>query len=158
MGNNNRVRYFRTIWVLALVAMLVTAFVPQAVASWVCEGRTCGIALWFCCCSAPEDSQDPNCASAPRAVADGVSNCPANCNCVLTVTNADGSRPSYAATFVAPLYAPALVVPKVSYHGPVPTELLAHSIESRGPPRASICLATPALRGPPCLNASLIGS
>jgi len=144
---------------MALVAMLMTAFVPQALASWQCEGRTCGTTLWFCCCIAPEGTQDPNCADTnANPGGSGSLNCPSECNCTLTVTSAENSQvvATVAASFL--FDAPA-IAPQVSRLTLItPTEILARSLQDRGPPAPKVCFATPALRGPPSLTFPTFGS
>jgi hypothetical protein len=158
-GHNTAVRRFRTIWVLTLMALLVSAVAPQASASWQCEGRTCGTTLWFCCCLSPDAPKDANCGSAgTTAEGSGTAACPSDCNCVLTVEAPDDARFVSPVGLAAPVFHPVLLPQAPVLLGPMPTEIVARSIDTRGPPRTPICLATPVLRGPPALMSSTIGS
>ena len=139
--------------------MLTSAFAPQALASWQCEGRTCGTTLWFCCCIAPEGTQDPNCADTDASPAgSGSLNCPSECNCTLTVTSAENSQvvATAAASFLVD--APAIVTQVSRLTLTTPTEILARSLQDRGPPAPKASLATPVLRGPPSPTFPIFGS
>jgi hypothetical protein len=155
------VRRFRTFWLLALAAMLVTAFAPQAFAAWQCDGRVCGTTLWFCCCISPTGQQDVNCgdqkvrAEGPAA---GALGCPSECNCVLTLKGAENGRLGAATAPMVVVHALPAVLVSPCLVEPVPTEVVARSLGSRGPPAPKVCLATPVLRGPPALTIPSIGS
>lgn len=138
--------------------MLVTAFVPQALAAWECEGRTCGTSLWFCCCVEPEGPRDANCGTEATTTGNaGNADCPAACNCVLTVKAVESGRIASAPT-ASQTVQTAVTLPQAPILvEPVPTEVVARSIESRGPPAPKVCLATPVLRGPPALTFSTVG-
>lgn len=161
MRNNRPVRNFRRVWLLALVAMLVTAFAPQALAAWQCEGRTCGISFWFCCCVSTDEQRDTNCgkdtvkAERPTTAALG---CSTDCNCVLTLKSAESGRAVQALTPLLVVHALAALPQIPNLVEPLPTERIARATESRGPPAPKLCLATPALRGPPSLTFPFIGS
>lgn len=147
---------WRTIWIFALLVTLWSALVPQAAASWECEGRTCGTAL-LCCCMGPDAARDANCRTdAAPSQATGTSDCPASCNCVLAVQTPETARP--AAGIAAPLLHVALLPQAPGLVGPLPSEVVARSIEPRGPPAPHTCLSTPVLRGPPALTLSTIGT
>lgn len=156
-----RVRHFRTFWILALVAILVAALAPQTLAAWQCEGRTCGTSLWVCCCVATASQQDENCGGQPLAVkvkAAGGIGCASDCNCVLTVKSAENGRLSALAMPHLTVQT-AVVQPQVClFPEPLPNEVVARSSEDRGPPPPKVCLASPVLRGPPALTFSPIGS
>lgn len=157
-GHNTAVRRFRCFWLLALLAVLYTTLAPQALASWACEGRTCGTSFWACCCIGPETAQDGNCRS-EVSIPDGEASaaCPAECNCVLTVTSAHSPRPSTPAHELLPVFVAALLPLGSPVLDPLPTEALVQAIETRGPPIPVLCLATPVLRGPPVLMLPVIG-
>lgn len=138
--------------------MLTTAGAPQALASWECEGRTCGTSLWFCCCSTPEGPQDPNCGTGAATTGAAGMACPAACNCVLTVESVESARAAMAVSAHQVFHAPAALSQAPFLVEPLPTEVVARSFESRGPPASKTCLSTPALRGPPALTFTPIGS
>lgn len=150
-------RVLRTIWLLGVLALLFSAVAPEALASWQCEGRACGISMWACCCIGPAGARDQQCASlqsAGNSLAErgaGVSACPSNCKCEMITRSVESIRPAITVSLSAPYHCPALPVAPVSL-GQVPTQRLAHSIESRGPPLPLLCLSTPVLRGPPALT------
>lgn len=152
------VRRLRSIWLVVAFGLLFTSLAPEALASWQCEGRTCGTTLWFCCCKSPEAAQDSNCATVQAPSEEGATaGCPANCNCTLTIRNAEAGRLPTAtvAVHVFPVswvgVAPPLSVA-------LPKAVCLRQVESRGPPPASVALATPALRGPPALTSNSSGS
>lgn len=152
------VRRFRSIWLLVAFGLLVTTFAPEALASWQCEGRTCGTTLWFCCCKAPTTAQDANCATAQTQEEEGASaGCPAGCNCVLTVRSADeGRTPStQAVAHTAPV---AWIGIARTMHIALPKATYLSRVEGRGPPLLNVCFVTPVLRGPPVLTPNLSGS
>ena len=146
----------RLFWVFALVAVLSTALAPQAFASWVCEGRTCGITLLLCCCTSPDAGRDAKCDTGSRTQS-GSSVCPASCECVLTVSNLDTTRPTPISLQVAPAELFALLPVTFHYVAPSPAEELPHLGETRGPPPRVLALGTPTLRGPPSLTFPHIG-
>ena len=141
--------------------MLVTAFAPQAFAAWQCDGRVCGITLWFCCCVSPTGQQDANCGGSQVRTeqrAAGTLDCPSDCNCVLTLKAAENGRLGAATAPVLVVHAlPALLISPCLVQS-LPTEVVARSLGSRGPPVRKPCLATPVLRGPPALAFPSIGS
>lgn len=140
------------------MAMLATALTPQALASWECEGRTCGTSIWFCCCAAPEGEQDANCESVDLPAADDADlSCPASCNCVLTISAGDGGQLAAVATTGRIVESPAALPQPLSLSGLLPARFLFETVETRGPPAAKLCLATPSLRGPPALHPSTVG-
>lgn len=160
MRNNTGVKSFRNVWILALVAMLTTAFAPQALAAWQCEGRTCGVSLWSCCCVSTDGQQDVNCGgdqAKTKSLNTAAQGCNTDCNCVLTVKAAENGRVGQTATPLLMTYALAALPEHPPLVEPLPTERIARAVENRGPPAPKICLATPVLRGPPALTSSHIG-
>lgn len=146
----------RSLWILALLAVLSTALAPQAFASWVCEGRTCGTTL-LCCCTSPEPGQDANCNQGSGAQAGASTTCATECECVLTVSNLDSAGSSQPNLYSAPIVAAVFLPYGVTYVAPAPAEKTPHVGETRGPPVRSLCLFTPVLRGPPVLTFPVIG-
>lgn len=141
---------FRTYWRLALLALLFSVCSPEALASWQCEGRTCGTSLWFCCCVSPVNEQDSNCPTSARTASAGSAQvCPSECQCVLTVSAADTELAAAAHHIAAPHYCPGLVTQRVAFVVPVPTGGAIRSVEGRGPPPQPIVFASPSLRAPP---------
>jgi hypothetical protein len=142
--------HFRTLWRLALLALLLSVCSPEARASWQCEGRTCGTSLWFCCCVSPVNAQDSNCPTAVRTASTrNAQVCPSECQCVLTVSAVDTEVASTSPLAVAPHYCPALATRRVAFVVPVPTGGTIRSVEGRGPPPRPIVFASPSLRAPP---------
>jgi hypothetical protein len=151
---NNGVRPFRTLWLLALVAILSAAFVPAALATWVCEGRACGTSWLACCCASPQAGRDANCGSGP-AVEGAAARCLTECNCVLTVTSQDTVRGRLDPGSSIPLELPCLLQGPLLDTPSVPAERLLRTAETRGPPLLAYWLAAPDLRGPPALIPSI---
>jgi hypothetical protein len=146
----------RTFLVFTLLAMLFTALAPQALASWVCEGRTCGIATQTCCCFAAAAARDPRCGN-PRPVKSGTSVCSSQCKCVLSSSILDSASTTQPIVQAVAAELPGLLPNAFEYHLPAPAVELPHQGEGRGPPPALRCFATPALRGPPSLTRSING-
>lgn len=156
-ADNTAVRTRRIIWLFTLCALLIGTLAPEALATWQCEGRACGTSLWFCCCLSPAESQDSRCAGSLPAGRDGAGGCRTACNCVLTVRTPDPGRVSMAGS------PPTVVLcdlgfPVVCYEVPAKIRMSARSFEGRGPPPLSLADAPTALRGPPCMTPSLIGT
>lgn len=158
LDNNRPVRRSRTIWFLTLTILLLSWAAPSALATWVCEGRTCGTTLWFCCCVSPTEAKDGNCGEGAASAFGSARSCQSDCNCVLTMRVAEVTTQTANSITVAPLLLPALLPHAPVCYGPVPTEVTARSIETRGPPLSRVALSVPTLRGPPAPDVSTIGS
>lgn len=154
LPHNSRVRRYyssRSFWRLALFTLLLSICAPEALATWQCEGRTCGTTLWFCCCVSPTSAQDGNCPTSarPGTARGGAQVCPSQCQCVLTVAATDTEATRVAATVAIADYVPAIVSPRPELPVPVPTGGAIRTVEGRGPPPRSSVFATPSLRAPP---------
>lgn len=140
------------LWFVALLALLVSTAAPQAFASWQCEGRACGSSPWQCCCFSLEKEGGDGCSSeAKRAAHDAHAGvCPSSdCRCTLVVQATDTTHPSAPAGLSVPHFALAMPQPAPVVPAPLPTEKVARSVESRGPPGPLVALTAHQLRGPP---------
>ncbi len=151
-SHNGYVRYSRTTWFFALVALIWSAFASPAVAMWQCEGRDCGITPWACCCESPAAEKDANCDQFTQASA-GSENCPTDCNCTMVVRGTDGARET-AASVQAPVVSPVVLLPSSSPFVAPRALVIASAMPDRGPPVRNVALLSPALRAPPTPDVS----
>jgi hypothetical protein len=145
---NRGVTRLRFLWAVALVAFLLSAVAPQATGSWQCEGRTCGVTPWYCCCDSPAGAQDGNCRSSARS-ASSTAACARDCGCELTVHAGHVLRRTPPMGFPSPIFHPVLNPGAAIIVAPVPSRVLARSLETRGPPLPCRAWNTPSLRAPP---------
>jgi len=146
-GHNSGVRSLSTLRRLALFVLLLLVSAPEASGYWQCEGRACGVTPWLCCCESPVEARDAKCLHATRSPG-GRGVCPSGCNCVMTVRPADVRQPDPAPR-PSLAYLPALVSAPLPAPELPHSELMARSIEARGPPLPLATVSAAVLRGPP---------
>lgn len=148
---------FRINWLLALLAVMSLTISPQAYASWVCEGRSCGTSFFSCCCVSPEQVQDPNCSEKRESAGAAEAPCATECGCVLTVRSADTTKSSVDNTWASNLLQ-AAALPKgwIEIEAPLRSEVPTPR-ETRGPPTGPASRRPPGLRAPPADASSRIG-
>jgi hypothetical protein len=145
------VRRNRTIWLLALLAILSGAVAPQALATWVCEGRACGTTRWVCCCLTQGAAEVDACPDPYQGTVQAPEgSCPSSdCQCQMTLAESETGATLVAPTTIAPVWHVTALPPgRVVIHC-LPTEKIARTAESRGPPRPIVAFASPLLRAPP---------
>jgi len=140
---------------LLVLASVVPAAFARVTAAWVCEGRVCGFARFYCCCDAPAIAgRDARCATlSAQQDTEKAGLCAAPCNCRLVLSAADGPPAPAVSAPPAPVHPPLLALPPSampSVPAPVVRECTAARIEARGPPAALSAAASSASpRAPP---------
>lgn len=136
---------------LLALAFLTCFLSLNGAGAWYCEGRPCGISLWFCCCNDPGGVRDANCTPQEDGfdltAAEGVSTCPADCNCQrIAAEDAPCKVPS-----AAPFSLPVLAAPPLPLEAPAAgaSRNMIARVEARGPPFVSPSPLPLGLRAPP---------
>lgn len=133
---------------IVVALLLVISCLPPAAhaGTWMCEGKTCGTTWGRCCCTGTA-SRHPRCTQ--PASTSQASLCASGCACVMVVC--DAPSPPYMSPGSLSLPLPDFGLPAPHMHSilPMVTEAALPLAPTRGPPSASVCLATPSLRAPP---------
>ena len=146
---------FRRCFGYLLIALfgLSTVLCPvvEAADVWQCEGRTCAVRLGGCCCVVPGGQKDPDCGQPARQSAPTTPGfaCADGCGCVQVITDCDAHNAAVTPVKSFSFGFAVLPAPVTVYVAPALTDVVAHTIEARGPPVLAVALSSPSLRAPP---------
>lgn len=138
---------------LPIMVLFQTLVAPLGSGYWSCEGRTCGVSIWACCCAAPGDHCDPTCRPRTPKKSDSSSDSriasSGGCNCEMV----SAAEPVVQAPHpLWPLFELAAALPVIA---PPPVSPVAEADVrldvTRGPPLTLHLPGSSALRAPPCL-------
>ncbi|MCC6728456.1 MAG: hypothetical protein IT208_03865 [Chthonomonadales bacterium] len=137
----------RVIGLLTSLLLLMSLLTARA-AAWFCEGRVCSTTVGYCCCLASASTRHSRCGGAEFPLPAMANVCPAECACVMVVS--DGTpHMRTAASWAVPSSHPLLPARPAWEDLALAVDTVAHSVDTRGPPSSSCAVSLPTLRAPP---------